>query len=212
MKSAKFFGIVGMLAGLCLTSQASLLPPGGLTPPDLPQLPGSDIVGKLVAPYAGADGVMGTVTSWVVANSPGNTLGGLSFYYQINNTGSLPVGGFSIADFGIIPGSLVDVATVAGAFDTSVTGGQIPSFANRSSGAGSIIRFFFSGIAPGTSSAVLIVNTAYTQFGFNTGGILNNLTADVAILAPVPEPSTIMAASLLLLPLGASTLRILRKR
>lgn len=212
MKSVRVVAALGVLVGFSLASQATMLAPGSAGPVDLPQLPGSDILATLVAPYAGASGVAGTVTTWVVANSPGNTLGGLSFYYQISDTGTEPVGGFTASDFGIIPGSPVDVATVSGPFDGSVTGGQIPILANRGAGAGSSVRFFFSGINPGSSSAVLIINTAYTQFGAGSGGILDSSTADVAILAPVPEPATLMAASLLLLPLGVSALRIVRKR
>ena len=34
----------------------------------------------------------------------------------------------------------------------------------------------------------------------------------VAPVTPVPEPTTLIAGALLLLPFGASTLRILRKR
>lgn len=212
MKYAKLVGIVGTLAGLCLSSQATTLLPGGSGTPDAPQLPGSDILATLVAPFSGSGGISGTVTSWVVANSPGNTLGGLSFYYQVDVTGTLAVGGFTASDFGLISGSPVEVATVSGAFDSSVTGGQIPVLVNRSSGAGSVVRFFFSGVEPGTSSAVLIVNTAYQSFQLSSGGILNSSTADVLILGPVPEPSTAIAGSLLLLPLAASALRIVRKR
>ena len=216
MKSFKLVGIVGLLAGLCLSSQATLLLPGGSGAPDAPQLPGSDILATLVSPFSGGGGISGTVTSWVVANSPGNTLGGLSFYYQVDVTGTLAVGGFTASDFGISSGSPVEVATVSGAFDSSVTGGQIPVLVNRSATPGSVVRFFFSGVSPGSSSAVLIVNTAYQSFQVSAGGVLNSSTADVSILGPalvpIPEPSTVMDGGLLLLPLAASALRIVRKR
>jgi hypothetical protein len=53
----------------------------------------------------------------------------------------------------------------------------------------------------------------YTLEG-NIGGNWNPIAVgDAAIfLAPVPEPTTMIAGALLLLPFGASTLRILRKR
>jgi hypothetical protein len=37
-------------------------------------------------------------------------------------------------------------------------------------------------------------------------------TGDVAAIAPVPEPTTMIAGALLLLPFGASTMRVLRKK
>jgi hypothetical protein len=47
---------------------------------------------------------------------------------------------------------------------------------------------------------------------FANGSIQDTYSQNIQVLAPVPEPTTMIAGALLLLPFGASTLRILRKR
>jgi hypothetical protein len=42
--------------------------------------------------------------------------------------------------------------------------------------------------------------------------VIDTYSANVQVLTPVPEPTTMIAGALLLLPFGASTLRILRRR
>lgn len=211
MKSVKLVGMAGMLAGLSLSSQAMMLAPGG-TGLDAPQAPGTTILDKLVTPYA-FGGIDGTITSWVVRD-PNNPLGGLSFYYQVTDTGTEAIGRVSTSDFGLNPGSPVDVSTISGAFDSSVTGGLVPNLATRSGGAGSVVGFLFfgDGVLPAQSSAVLVVNTAYQEFQVSAGAVIDSSSVNVAILGPLPEPSNMIAGSLLLLPFGASALRIVRKR
>lgn len=214
MKCAKLVGILGML-GLCSYSQATILAPGGVGL-DAPQAPGSTILDTLTTSYSFA-GLSGTITSWVVSD-PSNPLGGLSFYYQVDNAGTEGIGRVSTSDFGIIPGSPVDVSTIAGPFDTSVPGGVLPFTASRSTGAGSVVGFLFIGgseVLPGESSVVMVVNTAYQAFQISAGAVIDSSSVNVAILGPdlpIPEPSTAMAGSLLLLPFAASALRIVRKR
>ncbi len=56
-------------------------------------------------------------------------------------------------------------------------------------------------------------NNGYETATLYSGGVLEDVTGGASIsLAPVPEPTTMIAGALLLLPFGASTLRILRKR
>jgi hypothetical protein len=50
-----------------------------------------------------------------------------------------------------------------------------------------------------------------TRSQFANGSIQDTYSQNIQILA-VPEPTTMIAGALLLLPFGASTLRILRKR
>jgi len=52
------------------------------------------------------------------------------------------------------------------------------------------------------------------QYGFwaNIGGAYNPQSAGQATLAAVPEPATVFAGALLLLPFGASMLRVLRRK
>jgi len=201
-----------MLAGLCCSSQAVLLAPGGVGL-DAPQAPGSVVLGSLVTPYS-FGGITGTITSWVVRD-PSNPLGGLSFYYQVSNTGTEGISRVSTSDFGVIPGSPVEVSTITAPFDGSVTGGVSPFTATRSSGAGSVVGFLFIGaqeVLTGQSSVVMVVNTAYQSFTTTAGSVIDSSSVNVAILGPIPEPSNVMAASLLLLPFGVSALRIVRKR
>lgn len=213
MKSMKIVGAVGMLVALCFSSQAVILAPGdvGL---DAPQTlsPESTILDKLVTPYA-FGGISGTITSWVVKD-PANPLGGLTFLYQVTDTGTEAISRVSTSDFGIVSGFPVEVSTLTGPFDTSVQGGVVPFTGTRSSGAGSVVGFLFLGteIQPGQSSAVLVVNTPYINFGLSPGSIIDSSSVNVTILGPVPEPSTFMAAGLLLIPFGASMLRIVRKK
>lgn len=211
MKSVKLLGMVGMLASLCWSTQAVMLPPGSVGL-DAPQAPGSDILATLVTPYS-FGGLSGTVTSWVVSD-PANPLGGLSFYYQVNNTGTESVGRFTASDFGIIPAAPVEVSTIAGPFSSSVTGGVLPTFGTRSPGVGSVVGFEFLNVElpPGQASAVMVINTAYQAFQITAGSVIDSSSANVLILGPVPEPSTVIAGCLLLLPLGASALRIVRKQ
>lgn len=56
--------------------------------------------------------------------------------------------------------------------------------------------------------------TTHYVLGFEDGTDMdfNDLVVEVSGVAPVPEPTTLAAAALLLLPFGASTLRILRNR
>jgi hypothetical protein len=212
MKSVKILSTLGMFVGLCLSSQATILLPGQ-TGLDAPQAPGpTPALATLVTSYA-VDGIVGTITSWVVKD-PANPLGGLSFYYQIDEAGTEPIGRVTAANFGLTPGSPVEVSTLASPFANSLPGGVVPTTATRSTGPGSTVGFNFTGIEvqPGQHSVVLVVNTAYNSFQVSNGAIIDSSAVNVAILGPVPEPSSIMAASLLLIPLGASTLRIVRKR
>jgi len=204
-----------MLIALCWSSQATILAPGtiGLDPA---QAPGPAPIATLVTPFSFTSPigtVSGTITSWVVSD-PANPLGGLSFYYQVLNTGSEGISRVSTSDFAIIPGAPVDVSTVTAPFATSVTGGVAPFTATRSSD-GTTVGFLFIGpqeVLPGQSSVVMVVNTQYPSFQLSVGAVIDSSSVNVAILGPVPEPSTAIAGSLLLIPLAAGALRVARKR
>jgi len=223
MKFVKIVGTLGVFVGFCLYSRATFVPPGG-SGLDPTQAPGPAPLQSIVPAYSTGN-LSGTVTSWVTKD-PANPLKGLSFYYQINNTGSDAVTGLTVSDFGIIPAATVDVRTIVAPYSTSLPGGVLPSTATRSPGLGSAVTFMFPGagkIGAGAHSVILVVNTAYLKFQFSQGTVIGvNSPVNVAVLgpgpigfgtgAPVPEPATFLAGSLLLIPLGASALRILRKR
>jgi hypothetical protein len=221
MKYAKTMGAI--VAGLALsaaTSQAIFLPPGGLNIPAPPTDTGVGSVlqplGFLSSPYA-SGGLSGTLRSWVVLGDISNPFGGLSFYYQLVTTGSQFTEHVSLNGFGT--SLLIDVQTgIPAGFPFGLPGGSLPTGADRSFfDGGNVVTFdypAFSAVAPGSHSSVMVVNTAYTLFAQNTAGVIDGTATSARILAPfapVPEPTTIVAGVLLLLPLGASAIRILRK-
>jgi len=156
--------------------------------------------------------LQGTITSWVVKNDGNNTLGGLDFVYQVKLTSGdlsqLSLNGFNslssvnVSDtpggvFSFLPGSVASTA-----------GNPAATQADWSSN----LHFTWdpTALASGTTD-LLVVDTASSQFGINTfSGVEDGGGADVSVYA-VPEPTTILAGALLLLPFGASTLRFARK-
>jgi hypothetical protein len=60
--------------------------------------------------------------------------------------------------------------------------------------------------------ALNLFNGAYAQQVTAPSGVIYNLNQDQLAIVPVPEPTTLIAGASLLLPFGAGTLRILRKR
>jgi hypothetical protein len=64
----------------------------------------------------------------------------------------------------------------------------------------------YTAFTGGTHYVIAFEDSANGDYDFN------DLVVEVSGVAPVPEPTTMIAGALLLLPFGASTLRILRKR
>jgi len=64
----------------------------------------------------------------------------------------------------------------------------------------------YQAFADGTHYVIAFEDSANGDYDFN------DLVVEVSGVTPVPEASTIIAGALLLLPLGASTLRILRRK
>ena len=142
-------------------------------------------------------------------------MGGYSFYYVIHNSGVSEVSRFAVNGFNavdVVPG--VDAKTIP------VAGGTGPFSADRSAGVGDLgktVGFNFNPIAGHTQlpggglSYTLVVHTSLFKYASSLASIVDGgASANVAILA-VPEPTTMIAGALLLLPFGASTLRILRR-
>jgi len=183
-----------------VTSQATLT--GDLTPIYAPigagaYVPtGGSIIATLSSPYTFL-GNVGTLKTEVYSGDTSNPLAGLDFIYTLTLTAGdftgITVDGF----FGkarISNGSLAN----AQATTAEVTFGNL----NYGFGGGQLVV--------NSPSQVVIVTDAKT-YGGNIGNIQDGGSVNVNILAPVPEPTTVIAGALLLLPLGASTLRVLRK-
>jgi len=222
MKRIKTFtGLIALLCGLASTSQATFLAPGTAfaftgTPGLDSQTSGGAVIASLVGvPYVNG-ALSGTVDSFVVSSDPSNPvlLGGLSFYYVIHNSGASEVSRFAVNGFNavnVVPG--VDVKVIP------VGGGTSPFSADRSAGVGDLgktVGFNFSALGAGQLpggglSYTMVVHTSALKFGSSLASLVDGgASANVAILA-VPEPTTMIAGAMLLLPFGASTLRILRR-
>jgi hypothetical protein len=63
------------------------------------------------------------------------------------------------------------------------------------------------------STLTIVVATALTNYALSAGSVQDGLTSNVATYAPapVPEPTTVAAGALMLLPFGIGALRSLRK-
>src|ERR1035437_11155704 len=169
--------------------------------------------GPQISVYSQGSGAFsGTVASWALSGDTSNPLGGLDFLYQIHNTGStqvegLSLGGFDsiVVDVGYITTAVLPVAT------GSVAGTIIPADATRSL---STIHWDYIGTSftgGGTYGDILVVLTGMTRSEFANGSIQDTYSQNVQVLAAVQETTMVAGALLLLLPFGASTLRMLRK-
>jgi hypothetical protein len=194
-------------AGAPLAPGASIASVGGLDPLGGALLPPS----PLVVPFA--DPVFsGTLTSTVLAGDPGNPFGGLTFTYKLTLNANSPQ---ALSQLVVSPfdSLLTDV-------EYNVPGGGVaPSFfsrSNESPGVGQVIRFTFgllpgfTTVAPGQSSALLVVQTSAQNFGLGTAGLIDGVTDNVEALVPsiVPEPGTV---GLLVAGLGILVLALRRK-
>jgi len=146
----------------------------------------------------GSGGVdTGTLTTYVVQGDANNTLGGLTFIYALDITG----GDVSSLEVTAGWGSSVELGYG--------TGGAQPLGGTYTT-SGSVNFTLFPPATTGTF--YLIVGTAQPNYGPAGATIIDSLPdAAQPTLAPVPEPSTVVAGLLMLLPLGAGAFRALRK-
>jgi hypothetical protein len=113
--------------------------------------------------------------------------------------------------FDAFNGSLVSPGTpwIGSAFSLQASGGVLVNYSGASDvlpGVPTVITYSFT--ADANTSTLTFMDTSL--FDSNAGWIDNvNLTH---VLTPVPEPTTMVAGALLLLPFGASTLRMLRRK
>jgi len=141
----------------------------------------------------------GTVTTSVYTGVTANTLGGLTFVYTIAVTGG-DISAIGLNTFNL-PSVLVgDLTGLANPSDTS-------------SYAGGVVNFnWLAALVPGTSPSTVIVGTSSPNDTLGVGDLLDaHPGGSVSILVPVPEPTTIAAGALMLLPFGVGALRSLRK-
>jgi hypothetical protein len=156
--------------------------------------PSGTLIAQLVSSYSTPTGDVGTFETQIYQNDPNNSLNGLTFVYTENLTagfvGSMTVNGF---DGTVLAGNVSGAA----AQKVSYTAGHL--------------RFDWDQEAPAPVTSVFVVDTSSTWYGGNIGSVQDGATANPPILAPVPEPSTVVAGILMLLPFGIGAVRSLRK-
>jgi len=182
-----------LLPGTVIPAQPSLFPIGGT------------VLQSLTSPFSSAV-MSGTLSSQVLSGDTSNPYaGGLTFTYRLtlspNSTDDASqVSISSFANF------LTDVS-----YNLSL-GGIGPTTFSRSGGTGNVIRFNFvpTTVSPGSSSALIVVQTSSLNWNPTTAGIIDGMTINVAALAPlaVPEPAV---ATLFLAGLALVLGRKLRK-
>lgn len=146
----------------------------------------------------------GSLTESVIRGDTFNPYGvnDLTFVFQVTESGSTYVQTLALNGF-INPPITVAYNTATGLAPDSTA-----------SLLGGTLNFTFTtvgGIFTPHSSALLFVYTAVTTYGGTTANVIDDTTAKANIYAPVPEPSTIAAGALMLLPLGIGAVRCLRK-
>jgi hypothetical protein len=208
MKSIKTLTVMAAVA-CCLasTSQAGIvLPPAtsGAPGPDDPLDGAAVTIASLVSPFAFGGAFSGILTSTVLQESAAfNPLGGYTFLYVIANDATSRDGlrRYSVDGWDSTP------LPVAG----NTGPGLDAPIADRSL-SGDIIGFDWGVVTPITpgSFGEVYVRTSQQQFTIANGSVIDSGTATVNTYA-VPEPTTMIAGAMLLLPFGASTLRMLRK-
>ena len=201
--------VTAVAAAVCCftaTTQATFLAPNLTVFGDLQAAAGGVVLDSLLSAYSDP-GLIGTVLSEVRAGDAANTLGGLSFYYYIDNTGGSVVSRLTTTGFGGV--GIVDSKQVA-------NGGTAPLFVTRDAGLGDGIGFNFVTpfTVPGPGiSQLLIIHTAWTTWTKADASIIDSGRSDnLTVLAAVPEPTTFIAGALLLVPFALSTVRFMRNR
>jgi hypothetical protein len=163
---------------------------------------GGTLVATSTSPYdwAAQNGPddTGILTTYVY-NDPTDTKG-YTFLYQDQVTGgdvnAITVNGFTKPVVGVATGSgsSADVGQVVyGSF------GQITFQWDQDAVAG-----------PGTFLDVVVASSSF-NYGSSVAGISDSTFGNTPDLAPVPEPSTVVAGILMLLPFGIGAVRSLRK-
>jgi len=229
MLSASMVGAIALIASVS-SVQATLLPP---PPPSISAQPlgtatevAGSVIGDITVPFGigtnpANSSYGGTIQSVVVRRTgaaPGLAVGGLDFYYQLKLTGVNPpsadIRAFTLTNFDpFIADAFVDIGSgVVIGVGGRTQGTQAPYNVNR---APSTIGFSFQdppnpdlSLVPANPNSVWIVlRTNATLFGDGRAGLLDGFADNARILAPVPEPTTLLFGLGLVATAGFSRLR-----
>jgi len=141
---------------------------------------------------------------------------------NVDGTG-LATSGYITIDKGPVSGSYSLVPSTGGSpYSTApVLGGQTIKYDDEILGLSTVPFLDQYGLLFSDGTSVLDIqfwgvnngNNGYDTAVINTGGVVENVTGGMSLgLSPIPEPSSIIAGALMVLPFGASTLRILRRK
>jgi hypothetical protein len=159
---------------------------------------GTIVAGPLVENFSTAT-YSGTLVSEVISGDPSNSLGGLTFVYALTNdaTSSDAIERFTINGYS---GVTIDASYQAPAV------GQIPTLIDRSGDPTVGFSFinpvpavpgFGQGVLdPGSSSALLVLQTNVSSIVAATANVIDGSVIGVPSVAPSPEPSSLVLATL----------------
>jgi hypothetical protein len=198
------------LACSAITSHAALAPlanGGSAVPPATTPIFGALLASTTQSYSFGGGTDTGTIESLVYASDTqaANTLGGYAFEYIVKVTTG-DIAALNLNGFGGIASLLVG-------YVVGPTPGTSIAPATIGLATGIVNVHFVTGtpLTAGQTSTILI-DTAVNTYGANNTGIQDNFPDGGAVIyAPVPEPTTIAAGALMLLPFGIGALRSLRK-
>ena len=194
------------LACTAITSQASFtpvspgvfatIPSGG----DFTAPAAGDLLATLTSNFNFGPNIdIGSVTTSVYKFNAANgaPLGGLLFIYTVVvNTGDitgLTVNGFTGP---VSVNNVAGTAQDANSANDNITGG---------------INFSWGPNVNAVNTVKVVVDTSATTWAGNTANFQDSAAGIVPSLGPVPEPSTVVAGALMLLPFGIGAIRSLRK-
>jgi hypothetical protein len=229
MLSASMVGAIALIASVS-SVQAVLLPP---PPPNTAATPlattteiAGTVVGDITVPFGigtnpNNSAYGGTIQSVVVrrtGTAPLLNVGGLDFYYQIKLTGVNPpsadIRAFTLTNFDpFVVDAYVDIGSgVVIGVGGRTQGTQAPYNVGR---APTVVGFSFTdnpqpdaSLVPATPNSVWVVlRTNATLFGNGNAGLLDGFADNARILAPIPEPTTLLFGLGLVATAGFSRMR-----
>ena len=203
-----------VLSAVCVfvgsvSAHAALLAPGGffLPVPGEPDPVGGAVVASTTVPFSVPGAFSGSVTAQVYAGDFSNPLGGLTFTYKVTNDGVAgpnSIGRVTVDDY---TAWVTDVS-----YQVPVPVGSVaPATADRVV-SGDVLGFNFlplappaGFLAPGLSSALLVIQTNAPAFTSGTTFLIDGGTTSVPTFGPIPEPGALAL-------LTAAPLLALRRR
>jgi hypothetical protein len=189
----------------------SIFPGTTLSPSVFEPLPtGVTVVNTLSTPFASAT-LAGNLLTRIYNNDSSNPWGTdkLTFVYQLTLSDELTDAAtrFTVSSFS---GFHTDVSYDNSASPTSI----LPIDFTRSTGVGAVAGFDFgvTGISPGQTSALLIVQTDAIDYKLTLAGVIDGSVASPHSFAPLAVPNIPEPGSSFILMAGISTLLALHRR